>query len=495
MAVFAPVDDKSSLVDAHNRLVFRDSGAADFGTQIRWVDYGGDELDPYTGAVLSSNNHTQLIENGAGKHAKYGAGGSQTTIEDTGIVTPGFSTAGNATVGGTLDVTGAATFGATVAIVGNATVGGTFGVTGLATFNGGATIGDAAADLLTVLATATFRESVTLRRGLVLEAPLAGASPASLIDMKAGSVAPAGTLIGAGAIASVARGIDWSSVAFDAGGYFARFPGLDLRAANGATAGVRVIADFGNATPKLRAALQASTGNPIVGILPASGGSVSAVRAYNSDDPTNAGFMGIQAGVASNILMSGFEGAGVALPFDVYIGGSVTARFHATVGRLTLGADVDGGPNTGLYINKGAEAYRDVRLDSGSGVAILNAAGTQLRRVFHFDSSDVVQVGHASHPTSVNGSQIGLYGVTPVSRPAALTQTYSTASSTHAALTSAAPATYTGITNAVVGTVYAQVVDLNALGTIVANLRTDVTNVKNFLNQVVDHLQSLGALQ
>lgn len=91
---------------------------------------------------------------------------------------------------------------------------------------------------------------------------------------------------------------------------------------------------------------------------------------------------------------------------------------------------------------------------------------------------------------------IGFYGVTPVARPAAYTQTYSTADRTLAAYTADnESAAYTGIDNAQVGTVYAQLTDLNALRTAYENLRAFVEDLAQHHNSVLDDLQAVGLLQ
>jgi hypothetical protein len=90
------------------------------------------------------------------------------------------------------------------------------------------------------------------------------------------------------------------------------------------------------------------------------------------------------------------------------------------------------------------------------------------------------------------GSKLGFYGVTPVVRTGALTQTYATASSTHAAVTQlAAPAGGTGI--AAGGWSSAANRDLSIVSINAA--RTDIANLKNFVNEIVDRLQALGILQ
>lgn len=91
---------------------------------------------------------------------------------------------------------------------------------------------------------------------------------------------------------------------------------------------------------------------------------------------------------------------------------------------------------------------------------------------------------------------MGFFGVTPVARPAAYTQTYSTATRTHAAYTADDESVaYIGIDNAQGGTPYATVADLNALRVAVENLRVHHESTSAVLNQVIDDLQALGPLQ
>jgi len=91
-----------------------------------------------------------------------------------------------------------------------------------------------------------------------------------------------------------------------------------------------------------------------------------------------------------------------------------------------------------------------------------------------------------------SGSKVGFYGVTPAVRPSALTQTYATASATHANATQLdAPAGGTGVAAGGWSTAANRnlaIVSINAA-------RTDIANLKNFVNQIVDQLQAIGLLQ
>jgi len=94
------------------------------------------------------------------------------------------------------------------------------------------------------------------------------------------------------------------------------------------------------------------------------------------------------------------------------------------------------------------------------------------------------------------GVQIGFFAVTPVARAAALTQAYATADRTLSAYTSDPESSaYTGIDNAQAGTPYAQLTDLNALRTAYENLRAFAEDLAQFVNALVDDLQSYGLEQ
>jgi hypothetical protein len=108
------------------------------------------------------------------------------------------------------------------------------------------------------------------------------------------------------------------------------------------------------------------------------------------------------------------------------------------------------------------------------------------------DGSDVTVGTVTGSRIGQAGSKLGFFGVAPVVRPTALVQTYATVSATHAAVTQlAAPAGGTGI--AAGGWSSAANRDL-AIASINA-ARTDIANLKNFVNQIVDQLQALGILQ
>jgi hypothetical protein len=117
-----------------------------------------------------------------------------------------------------------------------------------------------------------------------------------------------------------------------------------------------------------------------------------------------------------------------------------------------------------------------------------------------------------------SGRSLGFYGVTPVARPSALTQTYSTADRTHAARTAAAltdnttgtitttlaalpnPADAPATADALRDDLVANLIPVlrNALATLtdqVNKIRTDQLDTAQFVNSLVDDLQLLGLEQ
>ncbi len=121
-----------------------------------------------------------------------------------------------------------------------------------------------------------------------------------------------------------------------------------------------------------------------------------------------------------------------------------------------------------------------------------NLANPTLSGVTLADATDVTINATTGSKIGQSGSKIGFFGVTPALRPTAITQTYSTASATHANVTQlAAPAGGTGATAGA----YNSAANRDLMITSVNAARTDIANVKQVLNQVIDQLQALGLLQ
>jgi hypothetical protein len=101
-----------------------------------------------------------------------------------------------------------------------------------------------------------------------------------------------------------------------------------------------------------------------------------------------------------------------------------------------------------------------------------------------------------------NESKVGFFGVAVAAQAAAITQTYSTADRTHAALTSATLTDSSGgtpgTTIAAIGASYTQAEVANAVASLAAQvnaLRVDLEDTKQLLNAVIDDLQAYGLEQ
>lgn len=106
-----------------------------------------------------------------------------------------------------------------------------------------------------------------------------------------------------------------------------------------------------------------------------------------------------------------------------------------------------------------------------------------------------IRVG-ATTRIQINATGLGFFGVTPVARPAAYTQTYTTTTRILPAFNvNDEPDAYSGINNAQVGSVYAQLSDLEILRTAYQTLRDSHAATTQVLNSVIDDLQALGLLQ
>ena len=115
----------------------------------------------------------------------------------------------------------------------------------------------------------------------------------------------------------------------------------------------------------------------------------------------------------------------------------------------------------------------------------MNTDGTLNRDPTPISSGSIA--GEIAH----SGTTVGFYGVTPVTRPSAYTQTYNAASRTHSNLVSASVSASVVL---VTPFGFASSAQGDNLVLAVNRLVTDLTNVKNVLNQVIDDLQSQGLL-
>ena len=96
---------------------------------------------------------------------------------------------------------------------------------------------------------------------------------------------------------------------------------------------------------------------------------------------------------------------------------------------------------------------------------------------------------------TTDGTGISFYDVTPVARPSAYTQTYSTADKTHANPTAASVVT-TGLVDAVTGNfAYDTAAQGDDVAVTINQIIVDVADIKQLVNSVIDDLQALGLLQ
>lgn len=189
--------------------------------------------------------------------------------------------------------------------------------------------------------------------------------------------------------------------------------------------------------------------------------------------------------------------AGIAFGGDAFLYRNVANELRSD-GDLVLGRRAGAGTSSlEVYVGGNHPKFKiieDGKLEWGDSA---NAVDTNLYR----EAADILAtddklhiVGELEIDGALNhdGTTFGLYGVAPVARPAAYTQTYATAARTHAAQTSADfPAGGAG--TAAGGWSTAANRDL-AIARFNA-LRADLTVVKNLLNSVIDDLQANGILQ
>lgn len=177
-----------------------------------------------------------------------------------------------------------------------------------------------------------------------------------------------------------------------------------------------------------------------------------------------------------------------------YVENSNTGAFSATGAGLTNGY--------GLYLEEQTRAAT-----INNGIFLANAtAGRKLicmRDQNAWIGSDAAaRIDIGSTDFLVQSTNIGFFNVTPAARPAAYTQTYATASRTHSNLTAATLTDSTGGTaNTTLVAISGTGDDANVnnnfadLAAQVNALLTDITNVKQVLNSVIDDDQTLGLKQ
>lgn len=203
------------------------------------------------------------------------------------------------------------------------------------------------------------------------------------------------------------------------------------------------------------------------------------IRAYVESNTAGSVFLGASAfdcfliiQNASNVPPVVNNGSNI-----LFMQGDVPAKFTFT----SAGASFPGSLTVGSTLNNKGPCLWNT---DGAG-DIGQTAGRRPNNVFL--KNDL----HIGHNLVHEGTGVGFYGVAPVTRPAALTQTYSTADRTLSAYTPNTQGTaYTGAADG-----EAKLADLNALRVAYENLRAFVEDLAQHHNAVVDDLQAYGLEQ
>ena len=163
-------------------------------------------------------------------------------------------------------------------------------------------------------------------------------------------------------------------------------------------------------------------------------------------------------------------------------------------GDLSTNRTLDVGAGTGITVNTD-----DVAVNTGATFSWTGGHTHSVEAVFNggidLGASGNIVVGSTTGTKigTATTQKLGFFNATPIVQPSAYTQTYSTADKTLSAYTSDPESSaYTGIDNLQVGTVYAQVADLNALRTAYETLRVFVEDIAGVVNSHTDDLQALG---
>lgn len=138
-----------------------------------------------------------------------------------------------------------------------------------------------------------------------------------------------------------------------------------------------------------------------------------------------------------------------------------------------------------------------IRLSNNSTINFRNAANSGDLGGIAFDTNDRAQV---RGNVIAGAADLAFFGVTPVARPTAYTQTYATADRTHAAPT-AATLTVTdgaGTNDNTIGAITADasvIAAVQELADEINKLVADVADTKQLVNSVIDDFQAFGLLQ
>lgn len=204
--------------------------------------------------------------------------------------------------------------------------------------------------------------------------------------------------------------------------------------------------------------------------------------------------------------------AGVAavLATPPTLGAITTTELNVATGTITTSNPALDATQTwndaGVTFTAIKENITDTASAAASMLADLQVGGSSKFKVTKAGAVTIGSTATITGDLDHDGTNVGFFGVTPAARPSALTQTYATATATHAnptavALTDNSAGTANTTIQALAdGTTYAN--DVAAIRNNFADLAAsdnaiivDLANLKQFVNQIADQLQSLGILQ
>lgn len=246
-----------------------------------------------------------------------------------------------------------------------------------------------------------------------------------------------------------------------------------------------------------------------------SGGSVTPLAAMNYYAKVNSGYGGtavygfvsvaINNGAGASVTAFGGQVKGASsVSNSTMIGLEVSnARTSSNTGCTSVGLKVNN-PGLGFATNgkHACDFYGHSWLHDGilavqstagysttlPGNRSIANGGAYIQNILEVDGKAWLD-GDLAH----GGTNLGFYGATAVARAAAYTQTYATATRTHANPTAGTVATTGATQTTPFG--YTTAAQADAIPVAINNLVADVANVKQMVNQILDDLQLYGLLQ
>lgn len=204
------------------------------------------------------------------------------------------------------------------------------------------------------------------------------------------------------------------------------------------------------------------------------------------------GEAGLTFGVAAdtNLYRSAANTLKTDDAFIAALGLQIPSGMYLTMGGAVIGAgaihlDIAGAPTDIRFLNN-AYTQPNLIIADGGGVTIPRGA------LGLADGSDIgTGVTTGTKIASGTTQKIGFWGATPIVRPSAFTQTYATASKTHANLTASNPPA--GGTGTAAGG-YNTAANRDLMIASLTNAIADIVNLKQVVNAIIDDLQLEGLL-